>query len=162
MDAGLTSRPVRVTSPAVLTCSKSFVDIPFAHRAHEHHGHCRLIHGHNWSFDITFAGEPDGNGFVMDFGKLAGLREAFMELFDHRLLINEADPLAEDIVEFLRLHGLDNVTLVADCSSEGIAKLVFNLAATFVGKQTGQRVRVTRVTVSESATNRATYEGTTL
>src|SRR5580765_5115018 len=113
----------------VLTCSKKFADIPFAHRAPMHDGHCKLIHGHNWSFDITFAGEPDINGFVMDFGKLADLRDCFRELFDHKLLINEGDPLASEILQFLRTHGIDNVTLVEDCSSEGLAQLVYGLAS---------------------------------
>lgn len=161
MDAGLTSRRVRVSVPAVFTCSKKYSDIPFAHRAPNHDGHCKLIHGHNWAFDITFAGERDENGFVIDFGRLGGLRGAFMELFDHKLLLNEDDPLAEDILEFLRVNGLDNVTLVSDCSCEGIAKLVYNLATSFVHEQTGDRVKIASVTVYEDAKNRATYTADT-
>ncbi len=122
-----------------------------------HDGHCKLIHGHNWSFDITFAGEPDINGFVMDFGKLADLRDCFRELFDHKLLINEGDPLASEILQFLRTHGIDNVTLVEDCSSEGLAQLVYGLASASVQKSTAGRVRVTSVTVCESKSNLATY-----
>lgn len=156
MDS-LTKSRGRVTNSAVVTCSKKFVDIPFAHRAPHHEGHCRLIHGHNWSFDITFTGEPDRNGFVIDFGRLRSLRDMFATIFDHKMLINEADPLAQEILRFLRLHEIDNVTLVEDCSSEGIAKLVFGLASAFVKQETEGRVWVTKVIVCESETNLATY-----
>lgn len=143
----------------MITCSKKFLDIAFAHRAPFHEGHCSLIHGHNWSFDITFEGERDRNGFIFDFGKLRDLRATFTELFDHKLLLNEDDPLKEDICKFLDAHKLSNVTLVKDCSCEGIAELVFNLASVFVRNETKGRVEIVRVTVCESSTNMATYAG---
>ena len=55
----------------MMTCSKTYSDLPFAHRQHRHAGHCSLIHGHNWELKITFACEEfDKNGFVVDFGNL--------------------------------------------------------------------------------------------
>ena len=54
----------------MMNCKKTYSDIPFAHRQHLHDGHCALIHGHNWSFTVTFScHETDLNGFVVDFGK---------------------------------------------------------------------------------------------
>ena len=59
----------------MLTCSKTYRDIPFAHRQHRHDGHCALIHGHNWAITLTFAcRETDANGFVVDFGDLKYLK----------------------------------------------------------------------------------------
>ena len=140
------------------TCTKSYTDIPFAHRAPLHDGHCKLIHGHNWSFVITFAArETDVNGFVMDFGKLLLLREELFVLFDHTLVLNEGDPIVEDIQKFLRAHNIGNVRLLPDCSCEGIAKFVFDLADSFVRKATGSRAHVQSVTVQEDSKNSATY-----
>ena len=52
----------------MLTCKKSYRDIPFAHRQHHHDGHCAFIHGHNWDITLTFAcSKTDANGFVVDF-----------------------------------------------------------------------------------------------
>ena len=49
----------------MMTCSKIFLDIPFAHRQHRHSGHCARIHGHNWTLKLTFAcNRFDKNGFV--------------------------------------------------------------------------------------------------
>ena len=55
----------------MITCSKLYKDIPFAHRQHLHDGHCSQIHGHNWDIKLTFScKELDAMGFVVDFGKL--------------------------------------------------------------------------------------------
>ena len=55
----------------MITCTKRYDNLPFAHRQPNHEGHCSLIHGHNWSFEFEFkASKLDGNGFVIDFGDL--------------------------------------------------------------------------------------------
>ena len=58
-----------------LTCTKTYFDVPFAHRQHLHDGHCSFVHGHNWDIRVTFGCErTDENGFVVDFGKLKFLK----------------------------------------------------------------------------------------
>jgi len=142
----------------VLTCTKRYSDFPFAHRAPKHDGHCKLIHGHNWSFEFTFAAsERDENGFVMDFGKLKDLRDALNGWFDHTLVLNDGDPLREPIQTFLVSLGLNNVVLVPDCSCEGIAMLAHKIANVVVVKLTDARVCVKSVTVYEDSKNSATY-----
>ena len=77
----------------MLTCSKTYRDIPFAHRQHRHDGHCALIHGHNWAIKLTFAcRETDANGFVVDFGDLKYLKTWIAQNLDHACLFNESDP----------------------------------------------------------------------
>jgi 6-pyruvoyltetrahydropterin/6-carboxytetrahydropterin synthase len=142
----------------MLTCTKRYIDFPFAHRAPHHDGHCKLIHGHNWSFEIMFiATERDANGFVMDFGKLNDLKAALDGCFDHTLVLNNKDPLIEDFKEFLELHKLDNIRLIPDCSCEGIAEFVHHMADAIVRRQTNERVHVRAVTVYEDSKNSATY-----
>ena len=76
----------------MLTCRKTYSDIPFAHRQHRHDGHCALIHGHNWAFTLTFAcTAPDENGFVVDFGKLKFLRHWITTHLDHACVFNADD-----------------------------------------------------------------------
>jgi 6-pyruvoyltetrahydropterin/6-carboxytetrahydropterin synthase len=142
----------------VVTCTKVFERFPFAHRAHRHDGHCKLIHGHNWSFAVTFAArETDANGFVMDFGKLKALNDKLKELFDHTFVVNESDPLRLDFERFLTLHGIANLVVVPDCSCEGIAKLVWQISNAVALKETAGRVMVRKVVVHEDNLNSATY-----
>jgi 6-pyruvoyltetrahydropterin/6-carboxytetrahydropterin synthase len=118
-----------------------------------------LIHGHNWSFEITFtAKERDQNGFVIDFGKLKDLKAKFDEAFDHTLLLNRADPMRKEIEEFLTAMKIYNVRVVNDCSCEGVAHMIYLIADTTINHRTEGRVRVSRVTVYEDSKNSAAYE----
>jgi 6-pyruvoyltetrahydropterin/6-carboxytetrahydropterin synthase len=142
----------------VFSCSKTYADIPFAHRAPRHDGHCKLIHGHNWSFQITFvATERDGNGFVFDFGKLSDLKASLWAMFDHKLVLSEDDPALSDIGCLLRDLGIANITVVPDCSCEGIAQFVHGIADAYVRKESFGRARVFQVIVHEDSKNVATF-----
>ena len=142
----------------MLTCTKIYLDIPFAHRQPNHTGHCQLIHGHNWSLEIEFSAEKlDKCGFVVDFGDLGYLKNYLAHL-DHALVLNESDPfVGTDLyLECLAL-GLFKPVLVPDCSSEGLAVLFQKEMDALVGVNTEGRVRVTRVKVMEDHKNSVEY-----
>ena len=83
----------------MITCRKTYADVPFAHRQHLHDGHCQLIHGHNWGITFTFGcHSPDANGFVVDFGGLKFLRAWLAQHLDHACVFNHDDPLRETLV----------------------------------------------------------------
>lgn len=138
------------------TCTKRYIDIPFAHRQPAHDGHCRHIHGHNWAFEFEFAArEKDQCGFVVDFGKLKELRDWLDEKFDHRLVLNIDDPLAQTLAAAQASTGA-KVMLVPDCSCEGLAETVLCEADAIVQRITSGRATVKRVTVFEDSRNSAT------
>lgn len=140
----------------MLTCTKRYDDIPFAHRQPNHKGHCKLIHGHNWSFEFEFvARELDPCGFVMDFGKLDELKR-WVSRFDHAFVINRDDPEYE-LFEKMYGSGLLLITPVPDCSSEGLAALAAKEAEEIVQRVTLGRCSVMRVTVYEDSRNSATW-----
>lgn len=142
------------------TCTKLYTDIPFAHRQPNHEGHCSLIHGHNWSFEIEFVcKQKDKCGFVIDFGKLQDVKQ-MLNTFDHALLLNEDDPglmflqgmlnrQASDAVHFAR------IVVVPDCSCEGLAEYVLAKASDLVQHISVGRVKVVRVTCYEDSKNSA-------
>lgn len=141
---------------------KVFKDYPFAHRQPTHDGHCKLVHGHNWDFEIVLeCDELDGNGFVYDFGKFKWLRSWFEKMFDHTCLINEDDPELS-LFKVLESQGLLDLRVVKSCSSEGLAELVYEeLRMRLSGdpdcKQRG--VKVSYVMVHEDVHNSAIYSG---
>jgi 6-pyruvoyltetrahydropterin/6-carboxytetrahydropterin synthase len=142
----------------VFTCAKTYADIPFAHRAPRHDGHCKLIHGHNWAFRLGFvAVERDQNGFVFDFGQLRELKQSLDDIFDHKLVLSQDDPMLSAIGCFLRDQGIANLTVVPDCSCEGIAEFVHGIADAYVRKVSLNRARVFEVTVYEDSKNSATF-----
>ncbi|MFI5336778.1 MAG: 6-pyruvoyl trahydropterin synthase family protein [Opitutales bacterium] len=140
----------------MLTCRKTYTDIPFAHRQHHHDGNCAFIHGHNWSFTLTFGcRETDANGFVVDFGKLKYLQQWIDRHLDHACLFNAADPLREKIVA--ACPGAWRTYVVPSCSCEGLAQHLHGIFDPMVRQHTGQRACLLSVEVVEDAKNSATY-----
>jgi 6-pyruvoyltetrahydropterin/6-carboxytetrahydropterin synthase len=140
----------------MFTCSKTYTDIPFAHRQHRHGGHCALVHGHNWRLRFTFACERlDENAFVVDFGQLRYIREWIDRTLDHACLFNADDPLREALVA--AAPGAWKPPVVENCSAEGIAKFVFETVDPMVREHTASRAWLESVEVSEDSRNSARY-----
>ena len=140
--------------------TKEYRDLPAAHRQPTHKGHCRLIHGHNWGFDISFASETyDGCGFVVDVGLLQPLKEELVKWFDHTLLLNQDDPLLETFKQ--QLEGYADIRVVKNCGMEGLAKFVADLAGKLIdsghipGKERG--LHVCKVICWEDSKNSSVY-----
>lgn len=140
----------------MLTCSKTYPDIPFAHRQHLHEGHCAFVHGHNWSITLTFAcAQPDANGFVVDFGRLKYIRQWIDKNLDHACLFNDDDPLRTALFE--AAPTVWKATIVPNCSCEGIAEWVFRSLDPLVRENSAGRVWLTAVEVGEDARNFVRY-----
>ena len=142
----------------MLTITKSWRDLPAAHRQPKHDGHCRLVHGHNWGFDVTIACEIlDENGFVVDVGKLKSVRRRLEELFDHTLLINQDDGLLDRFREMDK-EGLVKLVVVPNCGMEGLAAFVAGEIQYILDVEHMDRgVIVREVTCLEDSKNSATY-----
>lgn len=140
----------------MLTCRKTYADVPFAHRQHHHDGHCALIHGHNWTFHLTFGcTETDENGFVVDFGKLKFLKAWIDTHLDHACLFNFGDPLRERLVA--AAPEVWKTYVVPSVSCEGLARHLFTVWDGLVREQTAGRVYLVALEVVEDAKNSATY-----
>lgn len=138
----------------MITCSKTYADIPFAHRQPHHDGHCSFIHGHNWSITLTFsASQLDQNGFVIDFGKLKYIKNWIEENLDHSCLLNYQDQCVDD----LQNSSYFKLFLVPDCSCEGLAKYLFEVFSHLVYDKEKGRVKIEKVVVTEDSKNSATY-----
>lgn len=138
------------------TCSKVYSDIPFAHRQHLHDGHCKLIHGHNWSIKFIFAcSELDANGFVVDFGKLGFIRQWLMDNLDHACVFNVSDPEREKLVA--AFGPLFKAYIVDCCSCEGLAKHLYDVMNPMVQEFSDGRAWVAAVEIEEDSKNAATY-----
>ncbi len=140
----------------MLTCTKTYHDIPFAHRQHQHDGHCALIHGHNWSITLTFAcRETDESGFVIDFGKLGFIRDWISAHLDHACVFAKDDPLRQLLVAVA--PDAWKTYVVKNCSCEGLAEHLFEAFDNLVRERTASRVWVTVVEVAEDSRNSARY-----
>lgn len=137
----------------MITCSKRYVDIPFAHRQHLHKGHCSRIHGHNWDIKLTFGClELDSNGFVVDFGKLKYIKQYLQENLDHACVFSSQDPLAKEIIGSAP-EGIYKPYWVENASCEGLAQHLFTEFSNLLGEQEGDRVWIAEIELFEDQKN---------
>lgn len=70
-----------------------------AHQLHWHSGPCRRMHGHSYRCELTFGGQLDENGVIVDFDEVARfVNETLMSRLDHTYLNDVLDnPTAERI-----------------------------------------------------------------
>jgi len=140
----------------MLTCRKTYCDIPFAHRQHCHDGHCALVHGHNWTIHLTFAcSAPDANGFVVDFGRLKYLKAWIDEHLDHACVLNRDDPERERLLR--AMEGLVKPYIVPNCSCEGLCVHLHAIFDAMVREHTGGRAWISGIEIEEDSKNSATY-----
>jgi 6-pyruvoyltetrahydropterin/6-carboxytetrahydropterin synthase len=121
------------------------------------HSHCRFLHGYALGFRFTFVtGTLDDRGWCIDFGGLKPLRAWLHDMFDHTLLAAADDP---HLAEFIRLQtaGLVQLRVLPAVGCEAFAQQAFAWASRFLDSETGGRVRVEQVDVSEHEGNAASY-----
>lgn len=140
----------------MLTCTKTYFDVPFAHRQHLHDGHCSYIHGHNWDICVTFSCEhTDENGFVVDFGKLKFLKTWIDENLDHACAFSKDDPLKDTLIA--SAPEAWKIFVCEECSCEGLARKLFEVFNELVDEATKGRARVESVEVFEDKKNAAKF-----
>ncbi len=113
-------------------------DFASAHQLRGYKGKCENLHGHNWRVMARVRGDKlDALGMLMDFGDLKKLLKASMDYLDHKFL-NELPPF--DAV---------------NPTSENLARFLYDE----LGRQLPAGVAMRDVTVWESATCAAIYDG---
>lgn len=138
--------------------TKTFHDLPCAHRQWRHPGHCRFIHGYSRSFTFWFeCHELTDQQFVVDFGDLKDLRAWLEHMFDHTMLINSDDP-ERATFEALHARGVCDLRVLPNCGMEGTSKYVHAYADRLLREKTRGRAWVVRVETRENAKNSASYE----
>jgi 6-pyruvoyltetrahydropterin/6-carboxytetrahydropterin synthase len=138
--------------------TKSFTNLPCAHRLHSHAGHCRFVHGYSRSFKFYFeASDLDEHNFVVDFAALEGVKQWLEHMYDHTLLIGEHDPELAFFRE-METRELCALRVVPSVTMEGTAKLVFDHVDAMIKQQTNGRAWVAKLEVHENDKNSAELE----
>lgn len=122
--------------------------------------HCRFPHGYALQFKLTFEGDLDENGWVVDFGGLKKVKEWLAEHFDHKWLVAEDDPYRK-VFESLEAQGVAQIIIVPAVGMEAFASQVFDQvdwilhAIPITLHNVGGRVQLVEVEVSEHEGNSA-------
>ena len=145
----------------MITCTKSYRDIPLSHRQPLHSGRCSRLHGHSWAITLIFeAKELDVNGFVIDFGDLHFIKDWIDLNLDHATALKKTDPLRQEC-EKLEKMGLLKIFWVDCASCEGIAQFLYHTFQPMIEEKTIGRVRLQSLHLEEDSKNSATFTPST-
>ena len=106
------------------------------------HSHCHLLHGYSLAFTFTFGCDKlDNKNWAVDFGGLKPLKKWLEDNFDHKLCLDNADPMVD---EFKRLEDLDlaEIRYFDGVGAEKFAEHAFNFADKHIRAQTDDRCYV--------------------
>ena len=121
----------------------------YGHRLLKHAGKRAFLHGHNAIAEIRCASDKlDRNEMVVDFGRItAALKHWIDAHLDHRMILNEKDPL----VPLLKKQNEPFYAMRGDPTAEALARLIFE-------KAKAARLPVTQVLLWETPTASASYQ----
>lgn len=124
------------------------IDFCYGHRLLNYEGKCRYLHGHNGRVEIVIAKETlDPKGMAYDFSEIKKMVKGWIdENLDHRMILNEQDP----IIPFLREMKEPLFLIKENPTAENIAKLIFEEAK-------GLGLSVLEVKLWETPDSCATY-----
>ena len=137
--------------------TKSYYNLPCAHRQWRDTGHCQFVHGYDRSVHFVFQAKTlDDKNWVMDFGGLKEIKAWLEDIFDHTLLINEDDPELEFFQEMDK-RGLCKLRVLPNIGMEGSAKYIFDYVDSWLHERTEGRVQLYSVECREHEKNSAIY-----
>lgn len=127
-----------------------------AHFLSGYSGKCSNIHGHRWKIEVEVFNQElvqDGQnkGMVVDFSHLKNDLKETLDYYDHSLII-EAGTLKKSTLECLLDEGFRIIEVEFRPTAE-------NFSCFFYNKIQSKGYQVRRVTVYETPTNSASYEG---
>ena len=126
---------------------------------HADHSHCRFLHGYSLAFKFTFGCDDlDHRNWAVDFGGLKPLKKWLEDSFDHKVVVDRADPMLYKLTE-LESAGLAELTKFDGVGAEKFAEHAFNFADNLVRELTDNRCYCVKAECAEHGANSAIYEG---
>lgn len=120
------------------------------------HSHCNQLHGYALSIKFVFAAmELDERNWVVDFGGLKSLKAILETTFDHKTLVAEDDPAADQFHN-LEDAGACDIVWVPATGCEAFARMIYEVADQWLKDAGyGDRVWLVNVEVREHGANSA-------
>jgi 6-pyruvoyltetrahydropterin/6-carboxytetrahydropterin synthase len=127
-----------------------------AHFLSGYSGKCSNIHGHRWKVEVEvfnheLVQEGQNKGMVVDFTQLKNDLKELLDFYDHSMII-ETGSLKKNTLECLLDEGFRIIEVDFRPTAE-------NFSCFFYNRITKKGYQVRRVTVYETPTNSASYEG---
>ena len=121
------------------------------------HSHCKYLHGYALQFKFTFGcNYLDERNWVVDFGGLKPLKAWLEDNFDHKVILDEDDPMMEHF-EKIASVGLCELSVFDGVGVEKFAEHACKFADKLVKDMTDNRCFVVSCECAEHGANSAIY-----
>ncbi len=129
-------------------CVTRIIHFCYGHRLLNYEGKCKYLHGHNAKAEVELSKTAlDHRGMVMDFNEVKQRLQTWIDnTLDHKLILNEADPLVPVLAQSKEPFFI----LKSNPTAETIAKFIFDHAKT-------EGFPVTEIRLWETPNSFATY-----
>lgn len=99
------------------------------HRLPFHKGKCKNLHGHSYKAIISFEGELDENGMLIDFYDVKQIVNPVIEALDHAFVVHKDDT---EVAEYLKKMGSKMVVLGFHSTAENLCVYLLTKIAPLV------------------------------
>lgn len=93
------------------------------HRLPFHEGKCKNIHGHSYKAVITFEGELDSNGMLIDYYDVKKIVNPFIDELDHAFMVHSND---SEMIDALNRLNSKKVVVDFHSTAENICQYLIN------------------------------------
>ena len=140
------------------TSTKTYYNLPCAHRQFRHDGNCALIHGYSRSFHFVFGAKTTTKeGFIVDYGDLKELKNHLEYMYDHTLVLDPEDPHMDTFRE-LEKQGVCQIRMQPlGPGMEGAAHYMCEWTDKYLREKTKGRAWVISVEARENDKNSTIY-----
>lgn len=122
------------------------------------HSHCKFLHGYSLQFKFVFScSELDERNWVVDFGGLKPLKKWLEDSFDHKVVVDNNDPMLYKLEE-LESCGLAELTKFDGVGVEKFAEHAQRFADQLVREMTNNRCYCVSAECAEHGSNSAICE----
>lgn len=123
---------------------------------------CQQVHGHSYKLELFLqADELNEDGMVIDFGQVKQLFQDKLEQFDHKLVLEEGDPIVRKMMEVVAegyMHDIGLVVVNFNPTAENMAKFFYELLEKeFYANEEIRHIRIKAVRVHETETGWAEF-----
>lgn len=129
---------------------------PMGHRLSKHEGHCKYIHGHNFTVKVGLKSlSLNKDDMIIDFSKFKSVVKNVLSDFDHALALNTTD------FDSISSQKCKLIYFEADPTAEMMAKVLFDRINASMwdlrARARNDDLQLDYVTVYENEDSKATY-----
>jgi len=87
---------------------------------------CQSFHGHSYTFEVVLTGDKlNADEMIMDFSEVKDKGNAFLDAFDHTMVLSQEDPFHDRMVEIMEEGSMRYMSVPYNPTAEMMAVHIY-------------------------------------